>query len=318
MFIERIKKDNIINSINEFDLKQLAEQSDEKYNDIANKDINKLKIFINNKRRKSILQKKLQHIDENIFKSNVLLRYDERGSNLENWLRYRIIGWIMENLNMYSFDCDIYIKEISELLGWGKCEYIDNINSLATSFNNFVRKYIEKHFKMKWVELYLKDYPFKGKESFIYRDFWLLKNYKKIFREVFSVEKECLEQFEILAKLTHTVGNYMPCPDNKYNGFKGFQKRDNLASVLEWVKDDNTDSKYISKEMWKDWFDKNIIKYHLYLYFDNDEFSILNSSIVKKILLPQNDLMLLVEHLRAINEIINNRGMLIGNKIKYV
>jgi hypothetical protein len=319
--IERIDNDNIINDIDKFDLKQLAEKSNEKFNDIANKDINKLKTFINNKRNKNILQKKLKYIGENIFKSNVSLRYDERDSNLENWLKYRIVGSIMENLRIPTFDCDIYIKENSELLGWSKCEYIDNINSVATSFNNFVRKYIKKHFKMEWVDLYLEDYPFlnvqrKDKESYIYIDFWLLKNYKIISEEAFSDEKKCLEQFEILAKLTHTIGNYMPCPDNKYNAVKGFQKRDNLASVLEWIKDDNNYSKYILKEIWKEWFDKNIIKYHLYFYFSNDKFSTLNSSLVKKILLPQKDLILLEEHLKTINEIICSRSILMANEIK--
>jgi len=228
----------------------------------------------------------LGKIKENLMQRNkdrtiIPLRYstdDVKFTNLKNWLRYRIIPdskinkKIKKELKLERpaipvFDCDALIKEDKEvkaLLDWENADCFDCVNSVETVWGKFVSRYLAHKYKLPYErnvlkDLYTSDPPQYGLTGGYpcdepYRDYWLLENFDAIFDARYLEKEEnrdiknCLEQLEKLAKLTHTIGNYMPCLDRSYNGIKG-----NYNSF-----EDRLDLMYLYARKYSNWFAEQI------------------------------------------------------------
>ena len=81
----------------------------------------------------------------------------------------------------------------------------DTLNSFATFFNNFVRKFLDTI-----------KYPNKPERFNDYWYTWIFENFDIIFSDynLSRVEnsKAILEEFDLFANLTHTIGNLFPVP----------------------------------------------------------------------------------------------------------
>jgi hypothetical protein len=187
-----------------------------------------------------------------------LLMEDLKYRNLKKWIRYAAVEYgdadqVLKTSNNSQLLC--------EKLEWDDCRYIDCIFSFKTFFNAFLRLYFKG------------DMPYYGELMDDFDEFFCDSNMEE-FRKEHGLSKNELENFlvqiNIFAMQTHTIGNYMPCPDNLYNGIKGsgdgyvyFQDRIELLwDSIDLGKHED----YIGKETserWKEWFGCNTEKYCL-------------------------------------------------------
>lgn len=81
-----------------------------------------------------------------------------------------------------------------------------------------------------------------------------------------------LGQLELFAKLTHTLGNYMPCIDSSYNRIKGFGKgyiyfQDRIELLYDGLVnqkyDDYAELDSERREFWKKWFEESKDNFYL-------------------------------------------------------
>lgn len=127
------------------------------------------------------------------------------------------------------------------------------------------------------------------------------------------------QQLEQLCKNVHTVGNYMPCPDNAYNRVKGF---------CEWKYNDRIDLLYSDifvpqckkangdyfipqeqRENWKAWFEKNKEGLYLTEILDEktrDELGKFN--LIQHKTFSSDELRKLPEYLKKVNQLIEHRS----------
>ncbi len=164
-------------------------------------------------------------------------------------------------------DVDAVLKDerLSPLkkLAW-PLERLDCIFSFKTYFNGFLRGYLNG----TGVPVSPIGYLYDNYEKFLSPDI-RTKRLSDIYK--ISEEKSVVIWYEInrFAKNTHTIGNYMPCPDSSFNKLKGFsgyrqfQDRIDLfyADVVDKKKgfiQDNGEKKYYQR-----WFRDNTEKYFL-------------------------------------------------------
>lgn len=201
-------------------------------------------------------------------------------------------------------------------LGWyeedvqTKYRYLDCIFSLKTHLNMFLRLY----------------------EPSAVNHYWLLENMNEIFsntkiEEFCGKHKEsievndivsCLDQLDELAKYTHTIGNYMPCPDNRYNGIKGIC---GFNDRIEWLLKDLLELHKITNPVekeWTEWFELN--REHFYLENIYDVKLKVNEKLLD---FPKHSKSFLSEEIKGfniylgvVNNIIVDRGKRIINEIK--
>ena len=95
-------------------------------------------------------------------------------------------------------------------------------------------------------------------------------------------------------KNTHTLGNYMSCPDNKYNNLKGLlgytMFNDRIELILNGLKlhDKEILDEFIEiprSVNWTTWFNDYIINLNLQSLFENDSFESLSASNINEIIL---------------------------------
>lgn len=126
------------------------------------------------------------------------------------------------------------------------------------------------------------------------------------------------QQLEQLCKNVHTVGNYMPCPDNAYNRVKGFWK---------WKYNDRIDLLYSDilmpgckkangdyfipqeqREKWKAWFDKNKDRLILTEILDEKtRVELEKFGCMRHETFSGNELKELPEYLKKVNQLIEYR-----------
>lgn len=203
--------------------------------------------------------------------------------------------------------------------------YLDCIFSLKTHLNMFMRLYEPRGTNHLWL-LENINYVFSDSqiEKFCENN---VKDSNKI-EDNKKIIKKCIEGIELLAKYTHTIGNYMPCPDKKYNEKKGYGMgyryfNDRIEFVLEelscrkhvdLINDDTA-------ELWKRWFDVNKVKLLLNGLLNNQEENSLNfrKKLIKFPLHNKKfsieELQQFAEYLDIVNEWINNRGKILIQKI---
>ena len=198
---------------------------------------------------KSLIELKKQGMDitEIDFKDYLFIT---NKTNLYKWVKYIACDY---------GDADQVIKcfRIFDILKWNS-EYIDCIFSMKTIFNKFLK-------------FYLKGSKY---EAATYGQ--IMDNYDDIFNEReynnfcirngidFSLVEKIFELIDVFAKYTHTIGNYMPCPDNMYNAIKGYGKgykyfQDRIEKVWKYLySDKNISFKEFNdkKQIYKCWFDK--------------------------------------------------------------
>jgi hypothetical protein len=181
---------------------------------------------------------------------------DLKYKNLKKWIRYAAIDYGDADQILKT---NVNITLLREKLEWEDSKYIDCIFSFRTFFNAFLRLYFNDsiphygelmdNFDLLFCDSKLREFQSKHKLS----------------KEEFE---EFLTQLDTFSKKTHTLGNYMPCPDMSYNGKKGsgdgyvlFQDRiELLYDALFSDKYNDECAKYLGdgiKEKWKEWFGQN-------------------------------------------------------------
>ena len=232
--------------------------------------------------------------------------------NIKKWIRYMAVDY---------GDADIVLKKgkILEKLNWNT-QWIDCIYSFKTYFNAFLRFYLNGK-----------------KETYGY----ILDHYDEIFsqskKKQFAKEREINLQLLIslfnelnsFALYTHTIGNYMPCPDGDYNSIKGFygykyfqDRLDLLYSELLCPK--HLDYQKLNEEKrasYKKWLDDNKTILHIENLLKNDKLNYLckskqNGCYHIYIMNDKEDLKNFLNYLKEINLLIKNRGLTIEKELK--
>lgn len=259
------------------------------------------------------------------------IKKDEKYPNLKKWIRYESL----------EADADMKLKipgeklDIISILNWypkstkPKYRYLDCIFSLKTHLNMFMRLYEPRGVNHIWL-LENMDYVFSDIKvsEFCYDN---IKGINDIDIETnIKIVKDCIKYMELLAKYTHTIGNYMPCPDSRYNGIKGFKghryfndRIELILKELENRKNVNLIDNDIAKE-WKIWFDENMIKLSLDELFEVKNNENIDSSELREKLInfpvhnksfSIEELEQFKEYLLVVNEWINCRGEILIKKI---
>lgn len=178
--------------------------------------------------------------------------------------------------------------------------YIDCIFSFATFFKAFLRYYAGDYM------------PYMGQ---IYENYEVLfdNKYKDEFCAKQGIERTCLdellEQLNIFAKNTHTLGNYMKCPNGKYNAVKGNYRK--YKDRLELLYLDIQDSSK-GESHWSNWFDENKETLEIEKILENAEllkFVFNGYKMRKKHIKPYT------EYIKTINAIIEARGKVLAEKL---
>lgn len=146
-----------------------------------------------------------------------------------------------------------------------------------------------------YFNMFLRMYNIKAAQSYA----WLLLYFDVIFSQENiskfchenSIDKtiliNCLTQQERFARNTHTLGNYMTCPDNKYNDLKGLSGytifNDRIELILNAFINKELDKiQFIGNRNWIKWFNQNINKLRLQTLFVNNTFDNLETSKIKE------------------------------------
>lgn len=126
------------------------------------------------------------------------------------------------------------------------------------------------------------------------------------------------QQLEQLCKNVHTVGNYMPCPDNAYNRVKGFWKWkyndriDLLYSDILMPSCKKANGDYFipqeQREKWKAWFVENKDVFILAEILDEKTRTELGKfNLIKHNTFSGDELKALPEYLKKVNQLIEHR-----------
>lgn len=190
--------------------------------------------------------------------------------NLKKWIRYMAVNYD---------DADIVLKikdtngSIIERLGWyntsinTRNRYIDCIFSFKSSFNSFLRMYLNTPL------------PTYGELLDNYNNYFS-DDTKNKFADKYKIEQKEIDslfvQLNHFSKNTHTIGNYMPCPSGSYNAAKGFGKGHTyFKDRLELLYKELTENKFpnhmdsVTRNAWKIWLDMNKEKLYLNEILEN-------------------------------------------------
>ena len=222
--------------------------------------------------------------------------------NIKKWIRFKSCDYPDpdEVLKQDAPEC------VAVKLNWySKNEkvdkyYIDCIFSFATFFKVFLRYYAGEYM------------PYMGQ---IYENYEMLfdDKYKDSFCEKQCIKRACLdrllEQLNIFAKNTHTLGNYMSCPDNKYNVVKGnyCKYKDRLELLYQDIQDSSKE-----EYRWSNWFNENKESLELIKILENEEllkFIFDGYKMRKKYIKPYT------EYIKTVNGIIEARGRTLAGRL---
>lgn len=242
---------------------------------------------------------------DDVFGKNV------QADHLRKWVRYAAVDY---------GDADIVIKsgKVFEELGWNKLKWnelewsktwIDCIYSFKTYFSIFLKFYLDvKMFKYGYI----------------------LDHYDEIFAQTKkeSVAKEknidvqllndLFEELNRFARNTHTIGNYMPCPDGEYNSIKGYRgnkytrdRLDLLYAELCNLKNSKYERLKEKGETYKKCLEdkKEVLYLDKLLETDLLEYRLHNMK-------NEEDLEYFLKYLKGINPLIEERGLKIEEKLK--
>ena len=212
-------------------------------------------------------------------------------SNLQKWMIYK---------SYKNKDADIIIKNNKQLLkalGWEQYEYFDCIFSLGTYFGLISRQFPNENYNASDVRNMKPDKGF---------DIYNVLDKKAIIDACPKLSEKQLDRLASalsgFARSTHTIGNYMPCPDNKYNKEKGFPMT-RYNDRIEWL--------YDSSSEYKEWFDKDENKkiLHLEEILNNQELKKLKKLPCQKNVRKLNidNIPSLIEWMEEVNDLIQNR-----------
>lgn len=232
-------------------------------------------------------------------------------NDMKKWVKYHACDYP-------DADCVLKINDeygcILQKLEWyndtinEKYMYVDCIFSMATFFNAFLR-------------FYAPEYLYYGQ---------LMHDFDEIFsddeRDKFCHKNKIKEsdlsnlfvELNRFSRNTHTIGNYMPCPDNEYNSFKGYRGynlfKDRIELLYQELKNPMLD--YIEEDRrkrWIDWFDRK--ESVTYLKFIFEEKKLLKFTF-NKIIMGVNDIIPYRNYLKEVNNIIENRGNMLVKSLK--
>lgn len=250
----------------------------------------------------------LKHIDSIQNTKNNWMELLSFNSNeitwIKNWLRYRIATKLMLYTNPY-FDCDntdhvknickkmlLHSKDISEedIIFEKYNRYIyfqdkesresivletDTMNSMATTFDEFMRRWLQKHYGKEWwnstyVKVYnLSKYDFSN-TGVIFRDIFFLNNIDEWIDKMKSnneaEELRCIEQFNRFAKLTHTLGNFTLVPKG-YNTGRVKRTKDYWDLTLLDLQEMKITNKY--QDINYQWYMKHIDLFKMDCWFND-------------------------------------------------
>lgn len=223
----------------------------------------------------------------------------------------------------------------------------DTINSFSTLFNEFFRNfYIKEKYTLAWLPLYTGRYDVESMDIELSSDIreelkcikgnyssdtatknryrWLMDNFDTIFSDKFlnahPLKKQCFEQFQLFAQLTHTIGNisFVPMGFNRIRGFGKLSRTRDFSDLffqLFFPDADNQDAvaymKDRSQNLWNantDEYAKHMDEFLFQDYFDNGSVKPLFSTHSLYHVLPKTDEEFL-ECLRNINKRIVLRGL---------
>lgn len=226
-------------------------------------------------------------------------------TNLRKWVQY----WA----NNYG-DADQVLKTLGNRdvlveIGWEQTEWIDCIYSFKTYFAAFLRKYFDEPLPTARQIMVKFDIIF-SEESI--QSFAQKNNLDE------NLVYELLDEMDVMAKLTHTLGNYMPCFDNTYNELKGFTGYEYVQDRIELLYDELINPKYkgyIDQTMRKllcKWLEENKQKYVLAEILDNNKlksYTFSNKRGRALIMENENDLRNYLAFLREANRVLVNRNI---------
>ena len=263
-----------------------------------------------------LLMEKNMDFKDCLFREQ-LLTGELKYKNLKKWIRYVAVDY---------GDSDQILKTsvskqlLCDKLGWDNCRYIDCIFSFKTFFNAFLRLYFKGIM------------PYYGELMDNFDEFFSDSKLKD-FQKEYGLSKKELDDFfaqiNMFAMQTHSIGNYMPCPDNTYNSIKGHGHgyvyfQDRIELLYESI-DLGRYEDYIGKETikkWKAWFDCNTEKYLLdeivkrrgdLLKFECP--SIKNGRFTIFAMNNKNNIIEYTQYLVIVNSLIQNRTEKIIEKI---
>lgn len=222
--------------------------------------------------------------------------------NLKKWIRFKSCDYPDpdEVLRQDAPNC------VAVKLHW-YCEnekvdkyYIDCIFSFATFFKAFLRYYAGDYM------------PYMGQ---------VYENYEEIFDEKYKDEfckkqgmdrvclDELLKQLNIFARNTHTLGNYMKCPDGTYNRVKGnyCKYKDRLELLYQDIQDSSKE-----ESRWGNWFDENKQKLQIEEILENEE---LLKFIFNGHKMRTEHIKPYTEYIKTINAMIEARGEALAGKL---
>ena len=224
-------------------------------------------------------------------------------NNLKKWLKFK---------SCHYPDPDCVLKQnapkcVADKLNWyvttekSNKYFIDCIFSLSTFFKALLRYYANEYM------------PFMGQ---VYENFDKIFNDDNIdnFCKKQKIERELLnalfKQLNMFARNTHTLGNYMPCPDNEYNKIKGnYNKYKDRLEILYKDIQDSSKEEY----RWFDWFNEvRVEKLELTNILKNEnllEFAFNGNEMGKEDIKPYT------KYLESINTIIEERGKSLVKKL---
>lgn len=262
-----------------------------------------------------ISNKQLELLD---FKDWVL-RTDEGTDDLKKWIKYTAGDYpdADEVLKINDDKGCVLIK-----LGWfqpdvrKKEQYIDCIFSMKTFFMAFLRLYLAdldlfKDGKSFYFSRILDHYDCivgdKHKENFCSNHGIERDDINKLFREI-----------NRFARNTHTIGNYMPCPDNEYNRlkggaigkYKGYQYFKDRLELLYLELYEPKHEGYLSdkKNDWRKWFTDSEQKLLLKEILKSKYGELLKFRFDGRVMEP-DDIIQYIKYLDCINGIIERRGV---------
>lgn len=247
-----------------------------------------------------------------------IIKGERKYLNLKKWIRYSAVDY---------GDADRVLKTaenrkvLSDKLGWDNCKYIDCIFSFKTFFNAFLRLYFQGAI------------PYYGELMDSFDDFFCDTKLNEFQNKYKLSKKELCEfffQLNEFAMRTHTIGNYMPCPDNTYNGKKGggdgyvyFQDR------IELIIDAIENKKYVDYlgrktiYRWRVWFNSKKKEYILdEIVQKKDELMKFVCPFVKKgrftifVMQDKENIIEYTKYLEAVNVLISNRTYQMVEKMK--
>lgn len=243
-------------------------------------------------------------LDDNVLIAN---RIDMKNfPNLKKWLCYQLF--------LPNTDADIVIKKSNLIkdLGWNKYFqdnkiYLDCIFSMKTYLNMLLRLFNRSATNYSYFLIFFDDI--------------LNDNKMRLFCENNNLDfqefKNCFDKLEEFAKLTNTVGNYMPVPDGQYNQFKGLRSNQyNDRIDLLW-NDLFPECKKENGKKYVDWFKNNKQELKLDNLFDNRNIPALTKfGFQNKFKFEIEDIKNFINYLNFVNEWIINRNNDLQNKMK--